>query len=178
MRFGKLSSFWPWGILGSVIILSGCGDGEESGAGRAEKIQVVAAKDVAEETGDLATLKKNGELRILIQRSPDSCLPRRGSPVERERQLAVDFARLLGLKPVLVYLDDFEDLIPALLKGEGDLIVANLTVTESRKKRIDFTLPIDYSREQLVARANKKKMEKLSDLSGRIIGAQEGTSFL
>ncbi|MEA1927911.1 MAG: transporter substrate-binding domain-containing protein, partial [Candidatus Auribacterota bacterium] len=114
----------------------------------------------------------------LIQRSPDSCLPRRGSPVERERQLAGDFARSLGLKPVLVYLDDFEDLIPALLKGEGDLIAANLTVTESRKKKLSFTLPLDYSREQVVARVAEKKIAKISDLSGRIVGAQEGTSFL
>jgi len=92
--------------------------------------------------------------------------------------LAADFARSQGLKPILVYLDDFDELIPSLLKGQGDLIAANLTVTDSRKNLVAFTLPVDYSREQIVARAEENKIEKISDLSGRTIGTQEGTSFM
>jgi len=170
---------WRWCTLCALILVGGCGgEGDESDSGKAEPIEVIAAKDVSAETGDLAELRKHGELRILIQHEPGSYLPRQGSPVERSRELTTGLARSLGLKPLLVYLDNFDELIPALLKGEGDLIAANLTVTESRQKQIAFTLPLDYSREQIVGRSDEKKIEKLSDLSGRTVGAQEGTSFL
>ncbi len=168
-----------WLALAALIIAGGCGgEGEKSDSGKAEPVEVIAAGNSLAETGDLARIKKDGKLRILIQREPGSYLPRQGSPLERSRELAVDLARSLKLKPVLVYLDNFNELIPALLKGEGDIIAANLTVTDSRKKRISFTLPLDYSREEIVARAEEKKIKKISDLSGRTVGAQEGTSFL
>jgi peptidoglycan lytic transglycosylase F len=170
---------WRWFFLLVLGAIAGCGgEGSKPASKKNEPIKAVAAEDVSVDTGDLVELRKEGELRILIQRSPGSYLPRQGSPVERGRELAADFARSLDLKPVLVYLENFDDLIPALLKGEGDLIAANLTVTDSRKKLVTFTLPVDYSREQILARAEENKIEKISDLSGRTIGTQEGTSFL
>jgi len=170
---------WRWFLLLVLGAIAGCGgEGSSPESEKNEPIKAVAAEDVSADTGDLAELRKEGELRILIQRSPGSYLPRQGSPAERGRELAADFARSLGLEPLLVYLDDFDDLIPALLKGEGDLIAANLTVTDSRKKLVMFTLPVDYSREQVVARVEENKIAQISDLSGRTIGTKQGTSFL
>lgn len=171
---GKIN--WLWAIASAVLVVTGCS--KEGGSEKKAPIQIVSAEDTVKNTGDLAELKERGKFRILVQRSPESYLPREGAPMERDRELAVDFAHTLELKPIVVYLDDFKDLIPALIKGEGDLIAANLTITAEREKQVAFTLPIDYSREQIVGRKSEKKINDISALHGRSIGVQEGTSFL
>ena len=127
--------------------------------------------------GDLDVIQRNGRLRILVQPFDKSYLPRDGYPLDHERELAAEFAGTLNLKSELVYVDAFEDLIPALLKGRGDLIAANLTITDARSKQIAFTVPVDRAHEQVVARVSEKNVRQLSDLQGRTLAVQEKTSF-
>ncbi|MCV5688468.1 transporter substrate-binding domain-containing protein, partial [Escherichia coli] len=35
-----------------------------------------------------------------------------------------------------------DQLLPSLENGSGDLVVANLTITEARKQKVDFSTPI------------------------------------
>ncbi|NOZ21947.1 MAG: transporter substrate-binding domain-containing protein [Planctomycetes bacterium] len=159
-------------LLVGLVLLPGCGEGQ----GRPEANRR-SGKQAHPTTADLDGLKKVGQLRILIHGSEAGYLPREGSLPDRDRKLAADFAKAAGLKPVVVYVGEFDDLIPALLAGRGDVIAANLTVTKSRRKQIAFTVPLDHSREQIVSRATEKKVNKLSDLKGRTVVVQKGTSF-
>ncbi len=137
----------------------------------------VSVSDTYIETGDLDALKQRGFLRILVPRFDQTYLPREGNPFDHERELAAGFARSIGLKPELVAVPSFDELIPALLAGQGDLVAANLTVLESRKKEIAFTAAVGRSREQLVGRANEKAMRTISALKNRTIAVQDMTSF-
>jgi membrane-bound lytic murein transglycosylase MltF len=84
------------------------------------------------ERGDLPALRERGALRVLMPRlSAEPGLPRRGHLSRLERELTAAFAESEGLEPVWVYVDDHEDLIPALLGGQGDLVAALLTATRS-----------------------------------------------
>lgn len=86
------------------------------------------------------------------------------------------FAAQLGLEPRLVAVENFADLIPALLEGRGDVIASNMTTLAERKQRVNFTLPLDTNREYLVTRADDP-LSARSDLAGRTIAVQPGTSF-
>ncbi len=161
-------------LIGGVgLLLGGCGGKEE-----APPLKEVSLEETYRETGDLGALKKRGQLRILVQRYGESYLPRSGYPLDRERELAAEFAREAGLEPVVVAVEEFTDLIPKLLEGKGDLIAANLTVLDSRKKKIDFTIPVGRTTETIVYRAGEPPVDDLKNLSGRTIAVQEGTAFM
>jgi ABC-type amino acid transport substrate-binding protein len=57
-----------------------------------------------------------------------------------EADLGRAFADRLGMRPVVVPLPA-EQLVPALLDGQVDVLMAGLTVTEARRVRIDFASP-------------------------------------
>ena len=182
MKAKQLNGIFVSGILLMVILFSGCGgDGEpEAGkkTGTIEPLSVIPVEKTHLEEGDLDGIRKRNEFRILTPRTAESYLPRKGSPLARERELAAACGRSLGLKLVLVLVESFDELIPALLEGKGEIIAANLTVTDSRKKRIAFSLPVAYSQEQVVGRGGEEKMASPADLSGRTVAVEAGTSFL
>ena len=68
-------------------------------------------------------------------------------------------------------------MIPALEAGQGDILLANLTFTEARKKHIAFTVPITHVREQLLVRAEEKTIQSAADLATRSVMADPASSF-
>jgi len=71
-----------------------------------------------------------------------------------------------------------DQLIPALLAGEGDLIDFCLTSTAERRERVDFTTPwIKDGKAILVAGLNAPQIAKLEDLSGKEIFVRKSSSY-
>ena len=128
--------------------------------------------------GDLHDLKIHGKLRILLPRlSADvEFLPRAGLPIHYETEMVSRFAEKLQLEPVWIYVEKFEQLIPMLLEGKGDLIAANLTITKERKKKLAFTVPVDTVKELLITRADDQ-IKAVADLVGREIAVQKSKSY-
>jgi len=73
----------------------------------------------------------------------------------------------------------FDNLLPALLEGRGDVAVAGLTVTAERAASVAFTRPYlsDVS-EIIVAHADAEIPESLDGLSGRTLCLAPGTSYV
>lgn len=71
---------------------------------------------------------------------------------------------------------DWDGIIPALVAGKFDAIVASMTITEERAKTVDFTDP--YYRTPLALIGPKDAAEDVSpaSLSGKTIGAQSSTT--
>jgi len=130
-------------------------------------------------TGDLKTLKERGKLRILIASNIGGVfyLPRTGWPVEAQHEAAADFARMQGLEPELVVVEKFTDLIPSLLEGRGDIITANLTITENRRKKIAFSVPLTNVRQQVLVAASQDGILNKEDLDGKRVMVNRGSSF-
>ncbi len=118
------------------------------------------------------------KLRILRPRdiAGEDHLPRQGLPQTEELKLLENYARQNGMIPEYVYVDGYDQLIPRLLAGDGDLIAHNLTVTDTRKKQVNFTVPIAYVREQIIAR-KKSAPADAQDLGGRSIAVHASDSF-
>lgn len=73
-------------------------------------------------------------------------------------------AEILGLELEYVC-QKWDGMIPALLANKFDLIIASMSITEKRKKKIDFTGPYRDSVGQMVAR--KDLGRNLFDASGK-----------
>lgn len=71
----------------------------------------------------------------------------------------------------------FDGLIPALMTSQIDVVIAAMTITEERAKRVDFTDPYYKSGLSiLILEENKDKFKKVDDLKKERLCAQIGTT--
>ncbi|WOH38572.1 transporter substrate-binding domain-containing protein [Thalassotalea fonticola] len=126
---------------------------------------------------DLSEIEASKILKVLTWSGQDNYLPRAGSPPRLDKDYLEKFAQDNNLSIEYVYKDDFADLIPALVKGEGDIIASNLTINTMRKRQIDFTLPIVETTEYLIMASNAKGLANAKDLDNRKVAVQPGTSY-
>ncbi len=129
--------------------------------------------------GDLDELRRYGRLRILIPANLGGVfyLPRQGWPVEAQHEAAASFARSQGLEPVLIPVERLADMVPSLLAGSGDVIAANLTITEDRRRQIAFSVPLTTVRQQVLVAASQDAIAAPADLVGRRVMVEQGSSF-
>nr|WP_277608420.1 transporter substrate-binding domain-containing protein [Microbulbifer elongatus] len=108
------------------------------------------------ERGDLDAIAARGTLRLLAPLGlEEEALPRDGLPTGEWRALAEKFAHQRGLEPQWIYVEDFAQLIPALIDGRGDLIAVSFSRTPQRAKQVAFTRPLEYVQEQLITRRDR-----------------------
>ena len=70
---------------------------------------------------------------------------------------------------------DFDSIIPAVISGKADLAAAGITVTEDRKKNVDFSIP--YVKTGIVVISKKSDpFKNVAQLKGKRIGVQSGTT--
>ena len=70
---------------------------------------------------------------------------------------------------------DFDSVIPAVVSGKADLAAAGITITEDRKKNVDFSIP--YVKTGIVVISKKSDpFTSVEQLKGKKIGVQSGTT--
>lgn len=98
----------------------------------------------------------------------------------------VDIAREIGRRinaNVQFVCLDFGGLIPALQSKKIDMITSNLSITEPRKKSIDFSIPYRVSTARFVGRKDAGLQPMKADntpnasaLKGKVVGVQRATT--
>lgn len=116
-------------------------------------------------------------LRVLTWSGKIEYLPRAGSPQQIEKHYIEQFAKQKNWQIEFIYKSNFADLIPSLIKGEGDVIVSNLTINSYRQQQVAFTQPIIETTEFLVMGKNGVDMVNADDLAERSIAVQPSTSY-
>ena len=71
---------------------------------------------------------------------------------------------------------DFDSVIPAVISGKADLAAAGITVTEDRKKNVDFSIPYVKTGIVVIYRKENPFKGDVSQLKGKKIGVQAGTT--
>jgi membrane-bound lytic murein transglycosylase MltF len=136
-------------------------------------------------TGDLGL--KTRAIRVLVHYSRTTFYVSSGKPRGYEYDLMREFEafynkgrpRREARVPVIFIPVRFEELIPKLLEGQGDVAAGLMTITGARARRVTFTLP--YLRnvtEVVVAHAGAPALSGLDDLSGHTIHVLRGSSFV
>ena len=92
--------------------------------------------------------------------------------------LDVEICRAVAKKmnrPFAVDSVDFDSVIPAVISGKADLAAAGITITEDRKKNVDFSVP--YVKTGIVVIYKKSSPFKdKAQLKGKKVGVQAGTT--
>ena len=85
----------------------------------------------------------------------------------------VDLAEALGSelgRPSLFVQNQWDGLIPGLERGNYDIALNGLEITEDRRREIDFTVPYYATSEQLAVRAEAPPLDSLAALRGHVVG--------
>ena len=93
-----------------------------------------------------------------------------GIDVEICRAVATKLGRPFKAETV-----DFDSVIPAVISGKADIAAAGITVTEDRKKNVDFSIP--YVKTGIVVIYKKSNpFKNVEQLKAKKIGVQGGTT--
>ncbi len=82
------------------------------------------------------------------------------------KELKIDYT----LKPM-----DFSGIIPGLQTRNVDLALAGITITEERKKAIDFSDGYYKSGLLVMVKANNDRIKSIDDLKGKVVAVKSGT---
>lgn len=71
---------------------------------------------------------------------------------------------------------DWDGMIPALIAGKFDAVIASMSITEDRLKKVDFSKKYYNTPPAIAVPKDSKLSGKLDELKGAIIGAQSSTT--
>src|SRR5277367_566777 len=91
-----------------------------------------------------------------------------------EYELAEAIAGKLGVRAELVQ-NQWDQLIPALDRGNFDIILSGLEISEEHQQRVAMTLPYYVYTQQIVTRRDQEGITQLTELKGRVAGVLSGT---
>ena len=129
---------------------------------------------------DLPEVQQRGTLKVLavvIEEEPQFLSLKPGTPPGLDHEVLDGFAKLQRLKLEIVPVQTYDALIPALLKGKGDVIAGGFTATEARKKQISFTEEVFPTRNVIYTRKPGKVIKAIEELKGEKVGTYKGTSM-
>jgi polar amino acid transport system substrate-binding protein len=106
---------------------------------------------------------------------PQEYIDASGKAVGMDIDIGEEIATRLGLQMKVVNFK-FDDIIPALNAGQFDIVISAMTITDERKKVVDFVPYFEAGQAVLVQKGNPKGIKTLDDLSGKTAAAQQGTT--
>jgi membrane-bound lytic murein transglycosylase MltF len=173
---GVLTGVWLW--IGGVVI----------GQAPTEKGRLgLSVVEVTRPwTGDLEGMVERRLIRVLTTYSKTQYFVDRGTPrgtaYDQGRLLEDELNKALGSGHLRVYVQfvplSRDELIPALLEGKGDIIMADLTVTPERLERVDFTEPWIAGVEEIVVTSPRGPViTTVDDLAGKEVFVRESSSY-
>lgn len=157
LKLFALLLFFLFGI-GSALGLSGCG-----AAPAASKPAASAAKKV-------------------IRAGMDAAYPPFGfQDMDKKEYMGfdVDIIKAIGKEEgfdVEVRNVNFDGLIPALQSGDLDVAINDITITEDRKKSVDFSKRYYIAGLGVVVKSDNNSIQKKEDLSGKTLGVTIGST--
>jgi len=141
---------------------------------------------VAPFTGDLDGMVDRRMVRVLTTYSRTQYFIDRGTPrgtaYDQGKLLEADLNKRFGSTSLPVSVQfvvlSRDELIPALVAGKGDIVMANLTVTPERRAVVDFTDPWISGVDEIVVTApNSAPLASVDDLSGRNVFVRQTSSY-
>jgi len=91
-----------------------------------------------------------------------------------DAEMAEAVAKKMGCE---LQIDDiaFDSIIPEITSGKADIGAAGMTVTEDRKKNVDFSDTYAHASQVIIVKADSAFKDK-DDLKGKKVGVQQGTT--
>jgi polar amino acid transport system substrate-binding protein len=127
--------------------------------------------------GGLDRVKKAGTLLVGLDDSypPMEFRDAKNNLAGFDIDMANEIGKRLGVKTQFVT-TDFNGILLSLISGKFDIIIASLSITDERKKQIDFSKSYLNGGQIIIVKKGNTTVKKASDLTGKTLGVQLGTT--
>ena len=156
-----------------ITIIAGCGSNEVNSENTDEnKGNESGNKSVMER------IEKSNTLHVAFEGTypPFNFLDDKDEFQGFDVDISNEIARKLGVEAKFIA-TKWDGLIGGLKADKFDIIIGQMTVTEERKKSVDFTEPYVITGSVLVTREETEGITELEDISGKKVGVGGGTTF-
>lgn len=109
-------------------------------------------------------------LHVLALSSPPFFYEDNGAPAGIEYEILDYFAQTRDLEIEVEYIDSFPQLLERIAAGDGDVAAGTITITDERRKRMDFSAPYFPVQVVLVERTGESS-DSPDDLRGKKVAA-------
>jgi len=145
-----------------ALVLAACGSGDRAAAGPAGD--------------DLARVKQAGVLRVGVKVDTPPFGFKRGDTLAGfDIDIADALSQQMGLKDVTFVPVTSANRLQKLQAGEVDCVIASMTITRSRGRDVDFTIPYFQDGQALLVKGDSAVQSYL-DLAGKKVGAVKGST--
>ncbi len=131
----------------------------------------------ASDDGSFEKIKAAGAIRIGVDDAfpPMEYRDEKGNLIGFDVDLADEIGKRLGID-ILWVPTAWDGVILGLQAGKFDMILSTLTITNERAEKIDFSPPYIYGAQIIVVKQETKGINTLSDLKGKVVGTQLGST--
>ena len=161
-------------LLMVVLVLSACGskaaDNGDTNTGN--------TNNAAQSGGsELEQIKSAGVIKVGMMGTyrPYNFLNDKKEMDGFDADIAREVAKRLGVKVDFVS-QEFSGLTPSLQAKKLDAIISQMTITDDRKKVLDFSDPYITNQVKIIVKEDNNDITKLEDFKGKTIGVGLGTN--
>ncbi|SDM80697.1 cystine transport system substrate-binding protein [Paenibacillus sp. yr247] len=173
MKSKKL--FQTVSFLGAIVIVSaGCG-------GKAtQPIDNASGNKTPGTTASvnlLEQIKKSGKLKVGLMGTyaPYNFLNDKHEVDGFDADVAKEVAKRLGVQAEFIT-GEFSGLIEGLQKEKYDALVSQVTITDDRKKTMDFSMPYIKNAVNVIVKSDNTTIKSIDDFKGKKVGVGLGTN--
>lgn len=130
-------------------------------------------------SGDLLDrVRQNGTLRVANTQAnpPWNFLDDGGQPTGYDVDVAHELAKRLNIGKVEFIPSTFQNFIEGVRADRFDIVVSGQTVTEERRKQVDFSPPYQVNGISVFVKSGGQAVKGPDDLPGRTIAVSAGTT--
>lgn len=137
--------------------------------------------------GDFDQMRQRRIIRVLVSYNRTNYFMSDEGTLGIEYELLKSYENYLNRGPlreqyqthIVFVVVPFNELMDRLLKGQGDMIAAGLTITPGRQAQMDFSVPyISNVSEVLVSHSRSSTVNRLEDLSGKRVAVVSDSSYI
>jgi ABC-type amino acid transport substrate-binding protein len=166
-------------LVGVVaIVVAGCGGGSSSSSSSSTSEETTEAAGGGTEPGGEEESSGGGETLTVGSDIPYPPFEqgKKGSYTGFDVELMEAIGKEIGREPEFID-SSFETIFRDLAQGKFEAVMSAATITEEREKVVAFSNPY-YLSEQAILVKEGSSITGLSDLKGKVVGAQQGTTGL
>jgi L-cystine transport system substrate-binding protein len=132
----------------------------------------------AQAEGDLAKIKAAGVFKVATEGtySPFTFHDASGALVGFDVEIAQEIARRLGVKAQLIE-GKWDGLIAGLDANRYDAVINEVTITDARKQKYDFSDPYVVTKPVLIVKSENSSIKSFADLKGKKVAEDLTTTY-